>query len=263
MVFSKLTFSEFFKAHSIDSFLLTGDDISHLQQGGLFDVIAKSGQMAIIRTPAEFRDFALIDKFGIIGNLDSAILSQMYDYDDLRGLWISVDNINQVQIEINKLNKLTSLFIINKSLLIPQELLELPNLTSLGLALNSEQLEILLTKGISKKIVWLDLSGNRLRILPPEICHFTNLRLLNISSNRLTTLPAEIGQLTNLIWLNLSDNQLSILPAEIGQLTELVGLDLARNNLKFLPSEIGDLRKLTNLNLGNFIPKVSPFIFDS
>jgi small GTP-binding protein len=62
--------------------------------------------------------------------------------------------------------------------------------------------------------------------------------VLDLSGNKLSLLPAEIGQLANLTVLDLSNNQLSGLPAEIGQLANLRELDLSRNQLSSLPAEI-------------------------
>ncbi len=127
----------------------------------------------------------------------------------------------------------------------------------------------------------LDLSGNELTVLPPEIGKLTQLKklilgrydtkafggyignnlselskeigLLNqleellIIGNQLSELPAEFGQLTNLQSLNLSGNQLSELPAEIGQLTNLQSLNLNHNQLNSLPAEFGLLNQLEEL----------------
>ena len=53
----------------------------------------------------------------------------------------------------------------------------------------------------------LDLTGQGLGTLPPEIGNLTNLRSLVLSFNDLTVLPAEIGNLTNLVNLYLNNNQ--------------------------------------------------------
>ena len=111
----------------------------------------------------------------------------------------------------------------------------------------------------------LDLSGNELTELPPEIGKLTQLkklilgkyereedrRIIRIVSNKLSTLPPEIGLLAQLEELQILENKLSILPAEIGQLTNLQTLHLSRNQLSTLPAEIVQLRNLQNLYLGS------------
>jgi internalin A len=98
---------------------------------------------------------------------------------------------------------------------------------------------------------WLELKGNQLTALPPEIGRLSNLAVLDLGDNRLTALPPEIGRLSMLHQLWAEDNQLITLPPEIGQLTELSYLWLGGNQLTALPPEIGHLTNLTKLNAGN------------
>jgi Leucine-rich repeat (LRR) protein len=58
----------------------------------------------------------------------------------------------------------------------------------------------------------LDLSGEGLKYLPPEIGNLTGLTWLWLSGNQLTALPPEIGNLTGLTDLDLDGNQLTALP---------------------------------------------------
>jgi GTPase SAR1 family protein len=117
---------------------------------------------------------------------------------------------------------------------------------------------------VIKEAAWnaateLDLSGNELTTLPPEIGQLVYLKSLNLDGNQLTTLPLEIVQLVNLQSLDLSNNRLTALPSEIVQLIELKSLDLDGNQLTTLPPEIIQLVKLRSLNLdGNPLPQ--PYI---
>jgi len=54
---------------------------------------------------------------------------------------------------------------------------------------------------------------------------------LDLSGNEITELPPEIGKLIDLITLDLSINQLSTLPREIFQLSELQSLDIRFNQI--------------------------------
>jgi len=97
--------------------------------------------------------------------------------------------------------------------------------------------------------LWLD--GNRLTELPPEIVQLTNLQTLRLNDNRLTELSPEIVQLTNLQTLFLSNNRLAELPPEVGQLTNLQTLSLKDNRLAELPPEILELTNLQEFSLSN------------
>ena len=97
----------------------------------------------------------------------------------------------------------------------------------------------------------LNLSGEGLTALPPEIGQLQNLKHLSLGSNQLIALPPEIGQLENLEHLGLWENQLTALPPEIGQLEKLREINLTANQLTALPPEIVQLQNLKNLYLNS------------
>ncbi|MGV3721345.1 MAG: COR domain-containing protein [Actinomycetota bacterium] len=97
--------------------------------------------------------------------------------------------------------------------------------------------------------LWL--INNQLAELPPELGQLTKLTTLLLSNNRLSALPSELGQLTNLHTLWLNNNQLSGLPPELGQLTKLTTLLLSSNPLSAVPPELGQITSLHTLWLGN------------
>ncbi len=107
----------------------------------------------------------------------------------------------------------------------------------------------MIEKAAQEGAVELDLSGQDLQTLPPEIGRLTQLTWLNLGGNRLTEVPAAITQLTQLTSLNLHRNQLTQVPAAIAQLTQLDELYLSGNKLTALPPEITRLTQLTSLDL--------------
>lgn len=99
------------------------------------------------------------------------------------------------------------------------------------------------------KTVDLDLSGNALTELPPELAELTSLTKLDLSHNELRVLPSEVVRLTKLTWLDVSENRLTSLQPEIGQLTNLTKLFIGGNQLSELPLEISALINLETLVL--------------
>lgn len=97
----------------------------------------------------------------------------------------------------------------------------------------------------------LNLRGEDLTALPPEIAQLSSLQSLDLGSNQLMAMPSEIGQLTNLQSLDLSRNQLSTIPPVIGRLSSLQRLYLSHNQLTIIPSEIGQLFSLQQFYLGH------------
>jgi len=136
-------------------------------------------------------------------------------------------------------------FIPDSATVIPLELFNLVNLTSLS-------------------INYTNVGG----IIPPEIGNLTNLIKLNLSSNQFSgSIPSEIGNLTNLTSLNLSSNQFSgDIPIEVFNLLNLEGgiepalmgtvfypgLDLSDNSLSgIIPEQIASFEKISSINLSN------------
>ncbi len=85
----------------------------------------------------------------------------------------------------------------------------------------------------------LDLNGNRLTRLIPEITTFSLLQSLILSHNHFASIPNEIFTLHNLKRLNLSYNRLQEIPADIIRLKRLKRLKLDHNKIHSVPVEIG------------------------
>lgn len=95
----------------------------------------------------------------------------------------------------------------------------------------------------------LDMSGQGLRNLSPELFRYKFLQELFIASNKITRLPKEIGELRQLRHLDASFNQISELPPELGMCTFLKQLLLFNNNIQELPFELGSLHLLDMLGI--------------
>ena len=94
------------------------------------------------------------------------------------------------------------------------------------------------------RVEWLNLTGNKLTYLPPEMGSLINLTRLNLDLTRLNlvrnelNLPPEIGNLASLEGLNLAANKLTTVSPEIGKLTALQELDLDKNRVTTLPESL-------------------------
>ncbi|RSM08640.1 Glucose-repressible alcohol dehydrogenase transcriptional effector [Fusarium oligoseptatum] len=95
----------------------------------------------------------------------------------------------------------------------------------------------------------MDMSGQGLRNLAPELFRYQFLNELYIASNKLTRLPNAIGELRQLRHLDASFNQISEIPPEVGMCTYLKQLLLFNNNIQTLPFELGSLHLLEMLGI--------------
>ena len=117
----------------------------------------------------------------------------------------------------------------------------------------------------------LNLSGNQLRALPPDLGRLHRLEVLFCSDNQFTAVPEVLGECPRLSmvgfkankirtlpaaalsptlrWLILTDNQLAALPPEIGRCGQLQKLLLAGNRLRHLPAELAHCTRLELLRI--------------
>lgn len=95
----------------------------------------------------------------------------------------------------------------------------------------------------------MDMSGQGLRNLAPELFRYQFLNELYIASNKLSRLPKHIGDLRQLRHLDVSYNQLTEIPSELGMCTFLKQLLLFNNNIQELPFELGSLHMLEVLGI--------------
>lgn len=111
----------------------------------------------------------------------------------------------------------------------------------------------------------LDVSGNALTALGPELLALRGLRTLLAKNNRLggpSALPKGLAQsplCRSLQVLNLSGNCFQEVPASVLELRALQTLSLGGNQLQSIPAEIENLQSLECLYLGgNFIKEIPP-----
>ena len=108
--------------------------------------------------------------------------------------------------------------------------------------MTEEELLRVIEQAASEGWTELDLSGNNLTVLPPEIAKLTQLKKLILGKY---WFDDEGGYMDTL------GNNLSALPPEIGQLKHLEELQVVANQLNSLPPEIDQLVNLETLDLGN------------
>ena len=125
--------------------------------------------------------------------------------------------------------------------------------------MTQEELLRLIDEAAADGRTTLDLSGQQLYELPPEIGKLTNLKTLVLGrwdkkeskaiGNYLKDLPDEIRHLRELRSLFLCGNQFSVLPDVVQELSELRSLNLERNQLESLPNFFGNLSRLRVVDL--------------
>jgi hypothetical protein len=124
-----------------------------------------------------------------------------------------------------------------------------PHLTGLDLGFNAFVAWPTELNHLFASLQTLDLSGNRLKLIPSQIHDLVSLQELHLNGNQIVTISPEIGACRKLEKLNLANNRVAALPAEIGRLTALEELNLAGNALTTIPEDIGECEMMEVVDL--------------
>lgn len=110
----------------------------------------------------------------------------------------------------------------------------------------------------------LDLSGNFIKEISPDIKKLKKLKQLNLSSNNLRKFPNEILELSNLEQLILSHNEIRKIPPTISKLSKLEMFSISSNPITKLPFTLGAIESLKELRIDSLeIKNIPPEIIKS
>ncbi|XP_070577764.1 leucine-rich repeat-containing protein 57-like isoform X2 [Ptychodera flava] len=102
---------------------------------------------------------------------------------------------------------------------------------------------------LTKNLRTLDLSDNKLQVLPKSIAQFTVLKSFLANNNRLGSLPLELGSLSKLEAVSLNNNRITSLPATFSKLRSLKTVSLCGNGITQFPFELCSLKNLDVVDL--------------
>lgn len=174
----------------------------------------------------------------------------LFDLNNLKNLEIGGFSDTILNKSIKKLTNLEKIEISGSFKVLPEEIGDLKNLTTLNIP--SIKISTLPnTIGKLKKLTTLKASFCELISLPESIGDLEKLEYLDLGYNKIENLPKSIHKLIHLKELILNNNNLGELPSSIGNLSSLELLELANNNLQAIPENIGKLKKLKTLFLHN------------
>ncbi|XP_013195333.1 leucine-rich repeat-containing protein 57 [Amyelois transitella] len=105
--------------------------------------------------------------------------------------------------------------------------------------------------GLSDILRNLDLSKNKISVLPEDISKFKHLKQLNLETNKLEMLPNSITNLKKLELLNVSNNLLCSLPQGFVNLSNIKQVYLNNNRFKEFPLQLLKLHNLEVVELSN------------
>lgn len=95
----------------------------------------------------------------------------------------------------------------------------------------------------------MDLSKNKLKLIPDYLGTFINLKHLNLNDNKIGTMPSSIGELSKLESLSIRNNLLVTLPRSLENLSHLRSLDVSGNHITAFPKQFVNLKHLDLIDL--------------
>ncbi|CAN9502099.1 unnamed protein product [Ophioblennius macclurei] len=183
-------------------------------------------------------------KLTIISKKDYPLTSN-FPY-SLEQLQVSYCKLSRVDMRMLSLKALRKLDLSNNHIKkLPATIGDLSCLSELVLHNNHLEAfsEALCLSTLQQTLQLLDVSQNRLRLLPPRFCQLRELVTLKLDDNELTCLPFHIGRLSKLRFLSAAHNQLTVLPADFRKLS-LENLDFFGNPF-ILPNPLDHTMRLT------------------
>lgn len=190
-----------------------------------------------------------------------AFPAQVLEIDKLHTLDLHANAIKEVPHSIARLVKMKSLQLQSN------KIRSMPPLTSMTklhtLALDHNELSSLDALP-DAKLKKLTLSCNHFIQFPPVVFALAKtLQVLDLSGNQIELLPPQISECASIEELHLDDNRLIMLPEEIGMLGKLRALYLRRNQLQTLPVELLRDSSVDKMQLeGNLFNKKQFMSFD-
>lgn len=181
-------------------------------------------------TPVRARDVEKPKKkLSIVSKKDYPLTSNFPS--SLEQLQVSYCKLSRVDMRMLSLKALKKLDLSNNHIKkLPATIGDLGCLAEL--VLHNNQLEsfseALCLSTLQRTLQHLDLSQNRLHVLPSQFCQLRELINLKLDNNKLVWLPFNIGRLSKLRFLSAAHNQLALLSSDFRKLN-LENLDLFDN----------------------------------
>ncbi|XP_030641521.1 leucine-rich repeat protein 1 [Chanos chanos] len=181
-------------------------------------------------TPVRARDVEKPKKKLTIVSKKDYPLTSNFPY-SLEQLQVSYCKLSRIDMRMLSLKALRKLDLSNNHIKkLPDTIGDLGCLTELILHNNHLESfsEALCLSSLQRTLQHLDLSQNRLQVLPARFCQLRELVNLKLDDNKLMRLPFRVGQLSKMRYLSAAHNQLAVLPSNFRKLT-LENLDLFGN----------------------------------
>uniref|UniRef100_A0A1I7XFZ6 Protein lap4 n=1 Tax=Heterorhabditis bacteriophora TaxID=37862 RepID=A0A1I7XFZ6_HETBA len=206
--------------------------------------------VSLTQLPVDIGHLSHLRSLEVRENLIRTLPASITQLEKLQVLDLGQNELDLLPAEMGNLESLRELYIDSNDLeVLPDQIIRCKLLEQLGKLYFYEFYENYHFFVSFLGLTILDVSENRLAVLPEEFGDLDQLTDLKLSQNCLPGLPNSIGRLKKLSILKLEKNAIYQLTQSIGTCDQLTELFLTNNLLSELPSSIGNLRNLKNLNV--------------
>lgn len=101
----------------------------------------------------------------------------------------------------------------------------------------------------NEEVERLEITGNRIAVIPGDIIKLQNLEEIDIHHNKLQSFPFILRKLPNLLSLNLSNNCITKITGSIDGFDKLQSINLLDNPLTSFPNLLGSIPELIHLSV--------------
>ncbi|XP_061472624.1 volume-regulated anion channel subunit LRRC8E [Rhineura floridana] len=223
--------------------------LEELYISGLFSL--EMGRAGTLESLRELKNLKTLTLHSNISKLPPSVADLAAHLQKLR-----IHNDGTKLVTLNNLKKLFSVQevqLINCNLeRIPHAVFSLVNLQELDLKDNQlHSIEEIISFQHCRKLVCLKLWYNHISSIPEHFRKLKALEQLDLSHNRIEVLPSQLFLCTRLHTLDLSYNNIRVIPPGMGVLQSLQYFAISHNSLEALPNEIFFCKKLRVLKVGH------------
>lgn len=202
--------------------------------------------------PESFGYLSKLSMIDMDNNKLKSLPESIRNMSSLNTIHINNNELESLPESIGDLNNLGGILASNNKIkTIPESMTKMTGLIRLNLSNNLiEKIPNNFNKSFKvfyKGSSIIDLSYNKIKVVPSDFLNGCSLEILDLSNNEIESIPGEFFSNISVWKINLSNNNLDSIPPEIGNLRGVIEINLENNNLTTLPDKLFEVTSRNNI----------------